>query len=127
MTTEPTPQDRAGATRTFRTRAENGRVALGVGLLGGGMTIIALTLFAVWSNGGSSSGWRALVLSVLVTLPGWWFCYRMLRMGVKVSDGKVTIRKWRSRTVSASDIRAVTIARTQAGTEIEWRATAWLA
>jgi hypothetical protein len=129
MTAEPTPEDRAGTTRTFRTRAENGRLALGGCLFGPGITIIVIALFAGASDPGSGlSVWVALALSALVALPGGWFLVRMLRVGVKVSDGKVTIRnKWRSHTVSTSDIRAVTLVRTEAGSEIEWRATALLA
>lgn len=121
LTPRPTPQDRAGTTRILCTERRD-RVGFN------SLMAAAFTLFfplAVFAGAGHTRG-PGLIMGALIAA-GWWFCYRMMRRGVEVSDGKVTIRnQWRSHTVSASDIRAVTLVATVVRSEVRWLAGALL-
>jgi hypothetical protein len=102
--------DRSGTTHTFRLQRGlllgGGIVALAFGVACLGLAVAAP--LTAWSPnvGGKGDevwtiGWGFLCL---------WFGIRLLRVGVQVRGEKLTIRSYlRTRTVSASDIRAITL------------------
>src|SRR5512135_2368927 len=80
-------------------------VVLGVGLFIGEVAALA-DPSSKWAQGGSP--WDAS-WSILLGLLSTWLGIRLLRLGVQISSGKMTIRGYLvTRTVNASDIRAIT-------------------
>jgi len=82
-------------------------VVIGIGLLVGEAAALAYP-HSSWAGGGNSTWdyiWGAGVGLVFV-----WVGIRMVRVGVHISSGKITTRGYlRTRTVSASEIRAITL------------------
>jgi hypothetical protein len=108
MTPTPAPEDRAGTTRIFGAPPRGFRI----GAVIAWAVIVPGIAALAFSPAGRQSGlsvWGATVLvaffGVSIALLG----TAMSRRGVIVSDGKVTIRALRSRTIEASEIRAVTL------------------
>ena len=119
MTPISTPEDRAGTTRTFRTDYGT-RVAV-VLIFAAMISVLAVVMFGPAGRQGGVSVWFAVLLVGLFGVPTGWWCFRFLRMGVQVCDGRVTIRNmWRVRAVVASDIRAVTLRSMDRGPGVHW-------
>lgn len=102
--------DRSGTTHTFRLQRglllAGGIVALAFGVTCLGLAVAApLTAWSPNVGGKGDEVW-AIGLGFLCL----WFGIRLLRVGVQVSGEKLTIRSYlRTRTVSASEIRAITL------------------
>jgi hypothetical protein len=119
MTPNSTPEDRAGATRTFRT--DHGKRVTVVIIFAAMITVLAVVAFGSAGRHAGLGVLGAVLLVGLFAVPTGWLCFRSLRVGVEVCDGMVTIRNIsRVRAVVASDILAVTLRSMDRGPEVHW-------
>lgn len=96
--------DRSGTTHTFR--FHRGRhLSFGILALVSGAACLAIA-----AAPGTGAWWGEVLFLVIFGLALVWLGVRQFWVGVQISAGKVAIRNsWRTRTVDASEIRAITL------------------
>jgi hypothetical protein len=100
--------ERIGSTHTFS--SDRGIRIVAVLALAVMLVIVCAVTIAHGTQGGFNV-WVKIAFIVIFVVPSAWFAVRLLRLGVEISSGRITVRNlWRTRVIAINEIRGIILA-----------------